>query len=90
VRRAPFHQAYDNEKVLDTAACAARPPVMGIRLLSLHTLPLALKTAALSILEMIGAPIERTQGSADSIDFVIPAKAGTQKNQGTRFPPSRE
>jgi hypothetical protein len=30
------------------------------------------------------------QGVTDSIDFVVPAQAGTQKNQGIGFPLARE
>jgi DNA-binding transcriptional LysR family regulator len=33
---------------------------MGISLLSLHTLPLELKTGEISVLDVIGTPIERT------------------------------
>jgi DNA-binding transcriptional LysR family regulator len=33
---------------------------MGISLISLHTLPLELKTAEVSLLDTIGTPIERT------------------------------
>ena len=33
---------------------------MGISLISLHTLPLELKTGEVSVLDVIGTPIERT------------------------------
>ena len=59
LRREIEHSASPVARLLGHSLAAALGFV-GIALISLHTLPLELKTAEVSVLDVIGTPIERT------------------------------